>query len=153
MIWEDEITPELTKLLTVAGWFPERHFDATQWMTILQDEGFKGNPAAQAILESFGGLSVHLPPAGINPYPHELRFDPLRAASGEADRAEGFYDAIGIYLFPIGEEVGNNSAIWVGDDGQFYIGMEFGLYHLGKSFGLAMHQLAFPMSPLAIVAN
>jgi hypothetical protein len=69
----------------------------------LSEEGFLPSPQADAILESLGGLSVPIPAAGINPYDHELRFEPVLAASGDRDRAEAWEIALGIRLFLLGE--------------------------------------------------
>ena len=93
---------------------------------------------------------MQFPPAGINPYQHELRFDPVRAATGEVDRADEWRIELGVDLFPVGEEVRSGNIVWAGSDGKMYYGRGFGLYRLGESFGIAMDQLAFPNSPLVL---
>lgn len=153
MIRLEDVSSEFAKLLLHAGWNPGRQVETSPWTSRLDLEGFKSNPTALAILESLGGLSVRLPPAGINPYEHELRFDPVTAATGEVDRAEGWRDVLGVDLYPIGHEVRTGNVLWVGSDERFYFGHGFGLYRLGDTLSAAMGQLAFPLSPLEICAD
>jgi len=150
MIHYSEISPTFAKILTQSGWSSNRKVDVAEWVSSLKDEGFEPNAVTIAILESVGGLSILIPPYGINPYHHELRFDPMIAASGEFDKAADWQNQLGIRLFPIGEEIRTGNILWVGNDRRFYFGRDFGLCVLGDSFGEAMDRLAFPNSPLSI---
>jgi hypothetical protein len=153
MITLDDVSPSFAELLQLSDWTPERCVEPNDWVRILEQEGFKANPFALSILESVGGLTVRIPPAGINPYTHELRFDPVRAATGESDRVEAWKIDLGVDLFPVGEEMSSSSVVWVGSDGRFYYGRGFGLYYLGDSLRIATDQLAFPTSPLILCAE
>lgn len=153
MIERRDISSRFAELLCLGGWSPERRADPAHWIAVLEREGFKSHPAAVAILESLGGLSVPLPAAGINPYDHMLRFDPVEAASGEADLAEGWGADLGVELFPLGEEVMTGGILWAASNGWIYLGRGFGLYFVGESFGPAMDQLAFMPSPLQLAAG
>ncbi len=153
MIDPDDVSPEARNLLWRAGWGPDRRVETTAWVGRLLEEGFLPNPLAYSILESLGGLSVPIPAAGINPYVHELRFEPVRAATGDRDRAEAWETALGIRLFPLGEEIRTGNVIWIGDDGKIYFGRGFGLYLIGESFRAAMDRLAFMASPLVLIAD
>lgn len=144
MITTTDTSERFRVLLAKAGWFPERRVETKEWVAQLEREGFVPNAIAVSVIESFGGLVVPLPPAGISPYAHELHFDPVAAATGEYELAEGWKDQIGADLFPVGEEVKVHSVIWAGSDGTFYIGRDFGLYRLGGTLAEAMDQLAFP---------
>jgi hypothetical protein len=153
MIDPDGVGPEAGDLLWRAGWRPDRRVETIAWVGRLMEEGFLPNPLADSILESLGGLSVPIPAAGINPYDHELRFEPVRAATGDRDRAEAWETALGIHLFPLGEEIRTGNVMWIGDDGKIYYGREFGLYLIGESFREAMDRLVFMTSPLVLVAD
>jgi hypothetical protein len=153
MITLDEISPYFGELLRSAGWTPERRVEVNEWVRTLEQEGFATNPQALAVLESVGRLVVRMPPAGISPYTHELRFEPVRAATGESDRAEDWKKELGVDLFPIGEEMTSGNVLWIGSDGRFYYGRGFGLYLLGDSLRTAMDQLASPVSPLVLCAE
>jgi uncharacterized protein (TIGR02996 family) len=153
MIGPDDISPGFRALLDRAGWHPGRRVGTDEWVSRLRAEGFTVNASAIAVLETFGGLSVRLPAAGISPYDHELQFEPVLAATGDRDRTEEWEAALGIRLFPLGQEVRTGSVVWAGDDGRLYIGREFGLYLLGETFRAAMDQLAVPATPLVQIAE
>jgi hypothetical protein len=153
MIQFKDISPRFRELLYRAGWSPERQVEITGWVTSLQKEGFTPNPIALAILASFGGLSLRIPPAGTGTYEHELRFDPVRAATGESDRGKEWKDELGVDLFPVGEEVTSGNIIWAGSDGRIYYGRGFGLYLLGDSLQMATEWLALPVSAPILCAE
>jgi hypothetical protein len=153
MINESHFSEAFAHLVAQAGWDCARKNDMSSIIERLIREGYVANPLALELLESFGGLTIPLPAAGISPYDHDIRFDPLRAASGESDRAEEWKDEIGVDLFPVGEEVSSGNIIWVGNDGRFYYGHGVGLYALGDSLKEAMDQLAFPAKEMVQVAT
>jgi hypothetical protein len=153
MIGPDDISPGFRALLDRAGWHPGRRVGTDEWVSRLREEGFTVNASAIDVLETFGGLSVRLPAAGISPYDHELQFEPVLAATGDRDRTEEWEAALGIRLFPLGQEVRTGSVVWAGDDGRLYIGREFGLYLLGETVSAAMDRLAFPATPLIQIAE
>jgi SUKH-3 immunity protein of toxin-antitoxin system len=153
IIRSEDINAAFLQLLHSAGWYSDRQIDTTAWVSALQREGFTSNSLALDVLESLGGLSVRIPPAGINPYEHEIRFDPVRAATGESDRAEEWKEDIGVDLFPIGEEVVSGNVLWIGSDSRVYYGRGFGLYLLGDSLRSSTNWLAFPTSPLVRYAE
>jgi hypothetical protein len=148
MIDMNKISPELAELFSRSGWSSDRRVETSWWIASLESEGFRSNSTALAILESIGGMSVHMPPFGISPYEHEVRFDPILAATGEFDRTTGWRDELEVELFPLGYEIRSGNILWSGNNGQFYFGRDLGLYHLGDSFNDAMKQLAFPVAPL-----
>src|SRR4051812_44518025 len=99
-----DFSSRFLELLHRSGWHPDRRIDITPMVEPLLREGYVPNPQALDALRSLGGLVVHLPAAGVSPYDHELRFDPVGAAAGELDRAEDWKAQIGVDLFPLGEE-------------------------------------------------
>ncbi len=152
MIKTGDISERFSMYLRRSGWYPGRCVDIRNDVKILEAEGFISNQTAISILESFAGLFVKAPPGGISPYPTEILFDPVEAASGELDRTEPWTAHIGSNLFPIAED-NNGSVIWVAGDGKFYIGREFGLYFLGNNTFEAMDARICPQSNLQIVSE
>ena len=153
MIRSSDISPKFAEILLQSGWSSNRKIDIAGWLKGLKGEGFEPSADAIALLESVGGLSLLLPPHGINPYDHELQFDPVRAASGEFDKAVNWQNELGIRLFPLGEEIKTGNILWIATNGKFYYGRDFGLYFLEDTFGAAMDRLAFPNSPLSICSE
>lgn len=152
MIESNKLGAVFRAALEHAGWTPNRSINIDYWVSQLSCEGFICNPYATSILESIGGLVVHLKASGLCVYDCVLEFDPVRAASGESDRTELWQAELGITLFPIGR---NPSAdiIWIGNNGHCYYGHGFGLYYVADSFYVAMDYFATPTRELALICS
>lgn len=147
-----EFSAPVRELLYRAGWHADRKQDVEVVVKQLTGEGFPITPNAVGILTSLYGITVVIPPSELNPYRLTVEFDPINAATGEADRAWEWRDAAGIGLFPIGREVGFGNIIWDGSDGRIYYGRGFGLYQLGDDLPSAMTQLVFPLKSPPLIA-
>ncbi|MGL6075477.1 MAG: SUKH-3 domain-containing protein [Fimbriiglobus sp.] len=152
MVDPSDLSFDFLELLSQAGWSPDRKVDIATWVTSLESEGFRSNPTALMILESVGGLSVPLPSNSHRIYQNLIRFDPISAATGEADRAEEWSIEIGVDLFPLGDVL-PGYIIWAGSNAEMYYGHGFGLYYLGKTFSSAMDRLLYPTSEMKFCAE
>ncbi len=135
-------SPDTEGILRAAGWFPGRRVDVTAWTARLESEGIRCFPAAAAALAALGGLHVKPPPRPRAPVaPTDVLFDPVAAASGEADRSVDWQRAAGVPLFPLGEAYGFRCLL-LGLNEHVYVDHEVAqLALVGRSFGEAADAL------------
>lgn len=96
--------PDTERVLRSAGWSETRSVPTAGWVGTLAREGLRVFPAAERLLANLGGLSVTPPPDEHRVFmPDPFTLDPVRAASGEADRIELWQEQFGLTLYPLGE--------------------------------------------------
>lgn len=118
------------KILRKSGWSDNRKQDITSWVEILSKEGYIINDYAEFVLKELGGL--HIRTSGNENYSGvTLRFNPVKAASGEYDRMEIFNAASYEELFPIGECY--DWVIYVSESKKVYLGDWMSLSIAGDS--------------------
>ncbi|MEU3512222.1 SUKH-3 domain-containing protein [Streptomyces longwoodensis] len=105
MIDYDLLCPELQSALRAAGWYPERRFDITQWVTSLQQEGYVLNPPAEKVLSTLGGLVIEPVNRMGSNFSNDEPFsvDPVSAGAGQHALALEIGEILGGQYFPIGE--------------------------------------------------
>lgn len=107
------ISSEASRALRRAGWTEGRVVDTAEWRSVLEQNGFSLNEAAEAFLAEFGGLVVAEAGPGLARFRGALVFDPL-ACLGEEDRFAEWSQLVDGPLSPVGELEG----------GRFLLGMD-----------------------------
>lgn len=97
-----ELNPNVIKVLSKYGWYPQRKYNIKEWVLELKKEGYVLNDYADTILRELGGINIvyngNKQHAGVR-----LEFNPFNAASGEYDRIEEYRYAIDDDIFPLAE--------------------------------------------------
>lgn len=111
---------EVEDVLEASGWTPGRKVDTARWRSMFASVGLDMHAAAEAFLEEFGGLTVHVSGPGISCARTPFELDP-ELAWGEEERFMEWGEAIGRHLYPLGEL----------DHGRFFLGIdEVGVIYL-----------------------
>ncbi|MGW0939733.1 SUKH-3 domain-containing protein [Streptomyces sp. NPDC002666] len=130
------IPDEVIRVLCESGWKPGRQVDVEPWLAAFEAEGIRGNPAVDAFLAEFGGISVDISGPGISRMREPFVLDPMLCL-GEGDRFFEWGERIHRSIFPVG----------VHDGGRFFLGVdEYGEVYLVEawlaSFGRLPEALA-----------
>lgn len=133
--------PVVLAALEEAGWVPGRRFDAERWISQLREDGYSIVRPATQVLEALGGLDVLPPERDTAAFRSGLiKFDPVWAATGEADRIRNREAQLGIELTPVGEWNGEYILL-VAEDGQVFAETTFQLVKLGHDVDSALVRL------------
>jgi hypothetical protein len=133
--------PVVRAALEEAGWAPGRHFDAQRWIAQLREDGYSIVPPATQVLEALGGLDVLPPERNTSTYRSgPIKFDPVWAATGEADRIHNREGQLGVALTPVGEW-SDEYILLVAEDGQVFAETTFQLVRLGRDVDSALVRL------------
>jgi hypothetical protein len=139
--------PVVTATLTDAGWSPDRSFATDDVTAKLGAEGFHVIPLALEVLASLGGLTVKPPVRATASFGSgAIVFDPLWAASGEADRIHQRERELGVRLCPVAEWSGEYILL-VAEDGQVFAETTFQLLRLGRDINEAILRLIVADTP------
>ena len=124
-------SPEVRLLLERAGWYAGR--DASGTFEMPSDVQYPQQ--IQAILNEFGGLSVHSSGSGITVSRASINFDPS-CADKESSEDGNLWDYItrtGIPLYPLGYTRSGELYLCMDLQGNVYMVGDY-LYWVGKSF-------------------
>jgi len=140
---------QVEDVLLRAGWSPTRRADISKWVRLLTQIGhFRIFPSAEIVLSEFGGINVYQHDAGIECARESFEINPLVAQGCESEfrRAEA---VVTDKLFPLGEVVGGQAFLAIGESGSVYYFMEtIGL--VGHSFDEAVTRLIEGRLPLRV---
>jgi SUKH-3 immunity protein of toxin-antitoxin system len=138
--------------LEAAGWFRERRVLADRWIAPLEEEGNRCFPRARDFLERFGGLEFEALPYIERAFnPSRTLLDPLRAASGEFDRIEGWQKDHGLRLFPVGYAFGEYFILLIAPDETFYAGSDESFVLVGTGATDCFRQLLYAPRHLIVL--
>lgn len=126
----DKLSEHTQEILKKNGWFAERKYDITFWVSQLEEEGYRLNEYAKAILEELGDIYVREKSTKIY-VSATFDFNPFNSASGEYDRLTEFELASRDKLFPIGTL--QDYIVYAGVSKKIYLGDWEGLYMIGNS--------------------
>lgn len=133
-----KFAPPVEAVLLQAGWSPTRSTYISQWIDLLQGEGFVMGQQAKEILRNLGGLIIQPPTSPSNLfYPSALNFNPYFAASGELDRVQLWQRRYGLTLSPLGE-YDPLFLLLCGDDGTIFGAREHQFDKLGSNIEEAL---------------
>ncbi|MFO0824591.1 MAG: SUKH-3 domain-containing protein [Gemmataceae bacterium] len=134
---------EVSKLLSSAGWDPERKADLAQLIAGLQDWGFSIFPLAQIILEQFGGLSIPPLQSDASLYHAEtVDFSPAAAVDGEQDRLQDWGRGLRQPVYPLGV-YGSSSILFLVPDGGLFVGRDREIWPVAEQFERGIQALVF----------
>lgn len=97
----NEMSKYVQKVLIRSGWYPERKYDTTFWVSNLEQEGYRLNEYANLILKELGNIYVREQSTEMH-VSATFDFNPYDSASEEYDRIEEFELASKDKIFPIG---------------------------------------------------
>lgn len=124
------------------GWNEFRHVDIRNWISTLENEGFKSNIFALRILKSFGNLIIKTCDYDKLTSHYVVNFNPI-TASGEFDRLENWENAAQTSLFPLGEIT--NELLMVDETGSLYVATwDLDLYQIGFNFSDSLKNILLP---------
>ena len=118
--WE----PEVSEILTHAGWRPGREVDSTDWCAWLSESGFKVHASFRNFISEYGGLNIRHGGEGVARAREPIEFDP-ELARGEEDRFEEWGRVIGKTILPIGELDGGRFFLGLDEDGVLYLIVDY----------------------------
>ena len=103
-----------------SGWFPGRNVrdQVQKWQAALITDGFRIFPAAERVLNEFGGLALRQRGEGLTAARETFVFDPT-AAHLEDDRFAAFSRLIKSALYPIGEH--GEGFLAIAEDGRVFV--------------------------------
>ena len=125
-----EVSKHIQEVLKKNGWYEDREYDITFWVSELEKEGYRLNEYAELVLKELGDIYVR-------EQSHEayvsatFDFNPYNSASGEYDRLEEFELASRDKIFPIGAL--QDYIVYAGESKKIYLGDWEGLYIVGDS--------------------
>ena len=126
----DLVEKYIVDILKKEGWHINRKYNATFWISKLEEEGYRINDYAHRILQEFGNIEIR--ENCTDSYNAvTLDFNPYYSASGEFDRIEEFEEACGETIFPIGAL--QDYIVYAGDSKKIYLGDWEGIYLVGES--------------------
>lgn len=126
----EKINPYTHEILKKNGWYENRKYDISFWLSELTEEGYKINSYAKSILEELGDISIR-EKSTENYVGATFDFNPFNAASGEYDRIGEFEIVSNDELFPIGAV--QDYILYAGSTQKIYLGDWKGLYLIGNS--------------------
>lgn len=130
----------LMAALFAAGWAEPNAFDTPACIDALRADDYTVTEAAVETLERFGGQTLEPQPANAQFWSGTIIFDPLYAASGEAERIQLREAALGVKLCPVAEWC-NEYIVLAASDGSFFAETSFQMLWLGSNLRAALHTI------------
>src|SRR4051794_26723458 len=99
------MSEQLRRVLLDIGWTPNRRVDISSWRSRLEADGFVSIPKAEAIMESFGNLTLSLVRRDNTIYQSPVTFFDAVIPGGrsDVDRVEDWQERLGLGLNPIAD--------------------------------------------------
>lgn len=153
----DRFAPDVTEVLTAAGWSPGRRADKQTADAIGQLGRVTGRdgarhrsfPAAVEVLSEFGGLYVTQDGPGEDIRRRPFAVDPTRAAASTETLAD-LGRVLGVGLFPIGFEGDDDALLAVDEGGRVFALDHTGDWYLGASIDEALTTLVTGAMPARV---
>jgi hypothetical protein len=129
-----EFSRPTMSVLREAGWQPGRQVDTTQYLHLLQSEGYEPSRAVDDFLRDFGGIRVVFPRRNVPGQNEEFHFDPAIAAHHASPGWVKSYSArVGAQLCPIGEAGRGYMLLTMDPTGRVFAGYDDLLWKVGNT--------------------
>ncbi|MFJ6984230.1 MULTISPECIES: SUKH-3 domain-containing protein [unclassified Streptomyces] len=117
----ENLTEEIERSLSAAGWRPGRDVDTGEWRRRLEASGdVTMHDAARRFLAEFGGLSFPHAGTGVSMARQPFVLDPLLCL-GEEDRFAEWGEEAEASIFPVGEfDEGRGGFLGIDEQGVLY---------------------------------
>lgn len=143
--------PQTEAVLTKAGWHPQRYADVGPWQRAVVHAGHPWTSQAQALLETYGGLTIRplVDSDGALFGVTLIDIDPLKAVDFAPEAIRHAAERVGEPLVPIGE-VDQHGIQLAGASG-IYVDYSFLLHHPGLDIDAALDVLVLRRSKPTVV--
>ena len=133
--------PVVRAALEEAGWVRGYTCDPVRWCEAMRADGFRVVLPAVEAIRQLGGLVVSPPQRYGAAYGSgRIVFDPVWAASGEAERINRRGDALGLGLTPVGEWMGEY-VLLVAEDGSVLAETTYQFLRVGDDLCQALRRM------------
>lgn len=120
------------------GWYEDREIDISEWITQLENDGYRIFPYAELILKTLGGLYIR-PDATFGMIRSgEINFDPLDIGIGEFWHLEKYESKVGEKLYPLGLYL--HLYVYVGESKKIYV-IDRDIYFAGKNIEESLNNI------------
>lgn len=140
-------------VLRMAGWFPGRIVNTTNYVESWGRRGVSTNLPAEDFCREFGGLEIHHPPrvsVGGREYSDFTNLDPVSAVSGISEVALREYSRLaGEALCPVGINR-SHMTVLIGPSGRVVGGVDNYLFELGADLKDAINKITAGIPPRKI---